>query len=107
MHKSDKMIMDAIDVDFWWREPESMRVVNGESGQMWEGVDYFRVSLPVPWNGGFAQVKNFFYSPSKLLMLVCVCMIRGGKISKPKTFFIYFANCRGVINMMRKRCILF
>ncbi|PVD29134.1 hypothetical protein C0Q70_11731 [Pomacea canaliculata] len=56
VHKSDKMIMDAIDVDFWWREPESMRVVNGESGQMWEGVDYFRVSLPVPWNGGFAQV---------------------------------------------------
>lgn len=73
VHKSDKMIMDAIDVDFWWREPESMRVVNGESGQMWEGVDYFRVSLPVPWNGGFAQVKNFFYSHSKLLMLVCVC----------------------------------
>lgn len=91
MHKSDKMIMDAIDVDFWWREPESMRVVNGESGQMWEGVDYFRVSLPVPWNGGFAQVKNFFYSPSKLLMLVCVCVDdQRGKNIKTKDFFYLF-----------------
>ena len=35
-----------------------MELRNGETGQVWDKVDFFRLSLHVPWNGGFAQVRN-------------------------------------------------
>ncbi|XP_076445652.1 uncharacterized protein LOC143283334 isoform X2 [Babylonia areolata] len=56
VYRSDSLVVEAVEVDFWWRRPESLILVNGETGQTWTPVDFFRVSLHVPWNGGFAQV---------------------------------------------------
>ena len=35
-----------------------MEFRNGETGETWRKVDFFRFSLHVPWNGGFAQVRD-------------------------------------------------
>ncbi|KAL8560157.1 hypothetical protein ACOMHN_021652 [Nucella lapillus] len=56
VYRSPKVVVEAIEVDFWWRRPETMTLKNGETGESWSPVDYFRISLHVPWNGGFAQV---------------------------------------------------
>lgn len=56
IYKSDDLIIEGIDVDFWWREPQKMKVRHIDSGKSWADVDYFRISRPVPWAKGFAQV---------------------------------------------------
>lgn len=58
VHKSGGVVIEAVEVDFWWRRPETMELRNGETGQVWGKVDFFRLSLHVPWNGGFAQVRD-------------------------------------------------
>ena len=35
-----------------------MSLENGETGQTWRPVDFFRISLRVPWSSGFAQVRD-------------------------------------------------
>ncbi|XP_067663388.1 uncharacterized protein [Haliotis asinina] len=54
--RSENLIIEGIDVDFWWRSPETMKVHRLDTGDVFNKVDYFRISRPVPWSKGFAQI---------------------------------------------------
>ncbi|XP_046547419.1 uncharacterized protein LOC124257416 [Haliotis rubra] len=56
IYKSDELVIEGVDVDFWWREPQKMKMRHLDSGKTWADVDYFRISRPVPWAKGYAQV---------------------------------------------------
>ena len=54
--KSDDLIIETVQVDFWWKAPESMTLWLQNSNSVFYHVHFFRISLPVPWADGFAQV---------------------------------------------------
>nr|KAG5686969.1 hypothetical protein BaRGS_022970 [Batillaria attramentaria] len=56
VYRSGRVVVEAVEVDFWWRRPETMQLINGETGQKWVKVDFFRIYLTVPWNGGYSQL---------------------------------------------------
>ena len=56
VYKSHGVAVEAVEVDYWWRRPETMELQNGDTGETWRPVDFFRLALHVPWNGGYAQV---------------------------------------------------
>ncbi|XP_067661515.1 uncharacterized protein [Haliotis asinina] len=56
MFQNDEAVIEGIDIDFWWRAPETMNIKLSTTGQTWNNVDYFRILYPVPWNDTWSQV---------------------------------------------------
>ncbi|XP_071085552.1 uncharacterized protein [Haliotis cracherodii] len=56
MFQNDEVIIEGIEIDFWWRAPETMNIKLSTTGQTWNNVDYFRISYSVPWNNTWSQV---------------------------------------------------
>ncbi|ESO97242.1 hypothetical protein LOTGIDRAFT_159264 [Lottia gigantea] len=58
---NEKIIVEVVYMDFWWRAPESMNITMAPNGlpeaKSYDGVAYFRISRPVPWSKkSFAQI---------------------------------------------------
>ncbi|KAK3596438.1 hypothetical protein CHS0354_033401 [Potamilus streckersoni] len=50
-------IIEVVDMDVWWRVNETMTIKTLNNGQVFQGVDYFRIYRKLPWSEkDFCQV---------------------------------------------------
>ena len=56
VHNDGNVIVEAINIDFWWLYPQSMKLVNLVNGLERENVSYFRIYKRIPNMQSFSQL---------------------------------------------------
>ena len=56
VHDDGNTIVEAINIDFWWLYPQSMKIVNLVNGLERENVSYFRIYKRIPNTQSFSQL---------------------------------------------------
>ena len=57
LYEDSNTIIEAVDVDFWWRINETMTITLLNSGKTFDHADYFRIYRRIPWSDdGWSQV---------------------------------------------------
>ena len=57
LYEDSNTIIEAVDVDFWWRINETMTITLTSSGETFDHADYFRIYRRLPWSdNGWSQI---------------------------------------------------
>ncbi|XP_055957944.1 uncharacterized protein LOC126824496 [Patella vulgata] len=56
LYSSSQVVLEGVQVDFWWQAPESMELVRPSTADTWNNIAYFRIYVSLPWSDGYSQV---------------------------------------------------
>lgn len=56
IYSSKDVVVEGLEVDFWWLAPRTMELRRTDTGETWSRVDFFRVYVRLPYSTSFAQI---------------------------------------------------
>ncbi|XP_064618218.1 uncharacterized protein LOC135482256 [Liolophura sinensis] len=56
IYSSKDVIVEGLEVDFWWLSPNTMKLRRTDTEETWSRVDFFRVYVRIPYSASFEQI---------------------------------------------------